>query len=45
MHELLYQKGKNWSTDLTPAQKNGTMLVADMECSPIFTGHRDLIES
>jgi hypothetical protein len=31
MHELLYAKGKNWSTDLTSVLKNGTLLVRGKE--------------
>ena len=31
MHDLLYDAGKNWATDLTPQQKNGTFLVATEE--------------
>jgi tRNA(His) guanylyltransferase len=27
MHELLHQKGKNWATDLSNVEKNGTFLV------------------
>ena len=26
MHEMLYQKGKNWATDTTPQQRNGTFI-------------------
>lgn len=29
MHELLHTVGKNWATDLTPAQKNGTFYYRD----------------
>jgi tRNA(His) 5'-end guanylyltransferase len=28
MHEMLYQKGKNWATDLTMQEKNGTFILA-----------------
>jgi len=27
MHEMLHKLGRNWATDLTPRQKNGTLLV------------------
>ena len=27
MHEMLHQEGKNWTTDLTDQQKNGTWIV------------------
>lgn len=27
MHDMLYEKGKNWATDLTDQQKNGTWLL------------------
>jgi len=27
MYEMLHQKGKNWATDLTDVQKNGTFLI------------------
>lgn len=26
MHEMLHQKGKNWATDTTPQQRNGTFI-------------------
>ena len=29
MHNMLYEKGKNWTTDLSPQEKNGTFLVKD----------------
>jgi tRNA(His) 5'-end guanylyltransferase len=29
MHDMLHQEGKNWATDLTPQQKNGTILYND----------------
>ena len=28
MHNMLHEAGKNWSTDLTAQQKNGTFLIA-----------------
>jgi len=28
MHEMLYGIGKNWATDLSPVERNGTFLVA-----------------
>jgi len=28
MHEMLYKVGKNWATDLTMQEKNGTFLIA-----------------
>jgi len=28
MHEMLYKAGKNWATDLTMQEKNGTFLIA-----------------
>jgi tRNA(His) guanylyltransferase len=31
MHDLLHEAGKNWATDLTPQQKNGTFLIATDE--------------
>ena len=31
MHEMLYQKGKNWATDLTMQEKNGTFILATEE--------------
>ena len=33
IHELLYTKGKNWATDLTEQQKNGTFYIT----KPILT--------
>ncbi len=27
MHEMLHQKGKNWTTDTTPQQRNGTFIL------------------
>ena len=27
MHEMLHEKGKNWTTDLSPQERNGTFLV------------------
>lgn len=30
IHEMLYQKGLNWTTDLTPQQRNGTFLLTDV---------------
>ena len=29
MHEMLYQKGKNWATDLTGQEKNGAFIIAE----------------
>lgn len=31
MHEMLYKAGKNWATDLTMQEKNGTFLIATDE--------------
>lgn len=27
MHEMLYKVGKNWTTDLSPVEKNGTFII------------------
>lgn len=29
-HEMLHQKGKNWTTDLTPVLRNGTFITRDL---------------
>lgn len=29
IHEMLHKIGKNWTTDLTPRQRNGTLLIKD----------------
>lgn len=50
MHEMLYQKGKNWATDLTSMERNGTFLLqteAGIEMNsnikPVYQEIRDAI--
>ena len=31
IHEMLYKVGKNWTTDLTDQEKNGTFLINTKE--------------
>lgn len=56
MHEMLYQKGMNWATDLDDKFKNGVFIYKDkgfeenteykiMEKCPIFLKERDIIQN
>lgn len=47
MHEMLHNIGKNWCTDLSPAEKNGTFLSKHGAeyIQPIFSCINNLVES
>ena len=43
MHEMLHDEGKNWATDLTNQQKNGTFLLK-RSSAEAYEGFQDSIE-
>ena len=43
-HEMLHSIGKNWSTDLSSREKNGTFIVEDLSYKYVLPSYNDIKE-